>query len=220
MNNIIIFGNGQLAEVVCFYLTHDSPYTVTAFCVDGEYIRETTFMDLPVIPFEDVEQEYSPDDYNMFIALGYRQVNKVRADKYYQAKRKGYDLISYINSKATTWPGLSIGENTFIFENNVIQPFAKIGSNVTLWSGNHIGHHSQIDDHCFLASHIVVSGGVSIGSHTFIGVNATLRDNITIGSGCVIGAGALILNDTPEKAVYPGNGSKSISKKSDQLRAI
>ena len=48
-----------------------------------------------------------------------------------------------------------IGENTFIFEANVVQPGVTVGDNVVLWSGNHIGHDSVIEDHCFIASHAV-----------------------------------------------------------------
>src|SRR6516165_10578295 len=94
--------------------------------------------------------------------------------------------------------------NTFIMENNVIQPYVRIGQNVIMWSGNHIGHHTEIADNCFIASHVVVSGSVKVGRNTFIGVNATLRDNITIGASNVIGAACLILEDTPDEAVYRG----------------
>jgi len=99
-------------------------------------------------------------------------------------------------------PGLQVGENSFVMEANVIQPFASIGDNTILWSGNHIGHHARIGDHCFLASHIVVSGGVEIGDHCFIGVNATLRDGIKIAPRCLIGAGALITKNTMPDEVY------------------
>ena len=91
-----------------------------------------------------------------------------------------------------------VGENTFIFEANVIQPFVKIGDNVVMWSGNHIGHHTHIASHCFIASHAVISGHVTIGESCFIGVNATLRDGIDIAPRCVIGAGAVVLADQEE----------------------
>ena len=43
-----------------------------------------------------------------------------------QAKAKGYALRTYVSSKATVWPDLALGENCFILEQNVIQPFARI----------------------------------------------------------------------------------------------
>ena len=153
----------------------------------------------------------------MFIAVGYTKMNKIRAKLCQDAKKKGYELISYVNSKATVWNDLTIGENCFIFENNVIQPFVKIGNDVILWSGNHIGHHSEIGDHCFISSHVVVSGKVKLGSYCFLGVNSTIRDGITIGPECVIGAGSLILHDTKEKEVYTTERARLLDVKSDKL---
>jgi sugar O-acyltransferase (sialic acid O-acetyltransferase NeuD family) len=217
---VIIFGTGEIAQVAHFYLTHDSPYEVIAFTVDREFKKENQFMGLPVVPFDNVAEVYPPDAYKMFLPLSYRKVNKLRAEKYNQAKAIGYQLISYISSKATVWPGLVVGDNCFILENNVIQPFASIGNDVILWSGNHIGHHSVIKDHCFIASHVVVSGSVTIEPYCFLGVNATLRDNITIASECVIGAGALVLGNTQAKGIYTGNPAKLNPKPSDELGNI
>ena len=220
MEKIIVFGNKELAEIALFYLTHDSDYQVAAFTVDSEYLTADKFQGLPLVAFEQIQNFYPPEEYKMIIPLSYNNVNKVRAAKYQEAKAKGYKFISYVSSKAITWPGLSIGENCFIYEQNVIQPYVKIGNNVILWSGNHIGHHSTIDDHCFLASHIVVSGGVHIEPYCFIGVNATLRDHITIGTESVIGAGALVMQDTKPRSVYGGQKSKEAKLSSDQLKRI
>ena len=185
-------------------------------------MKDPKFHDLPVVAFEEIETKFSPKQYNMFIPLSYRNVNKARAEKYYQAKSKGYKLISYICSKAITWPDIEIGDNCFIFENNVIQPYVKIGNNVILWSGNHIGHHSTINDHCFITSHVVISGNVTIGDRCFIGVNATIRDNIQIASQCVIGAGAIITKNTQEKGIYYGSGANILKKSgtSEELKKI
>lgn len=204
MAKIVIFGTGQLAEVAHFYLTHDSEHEVVAFSVDSNYLQAGHHMGLPAVAFEQVEELYPPADYRMFVPVSYRHRNKLRESKYLVAKQKGYELISYVSSRAVTWPGLSVGENCFIFESNVIQPFVEIGNNVILWSGNHIGHHSRIGDHCFLASHVVVSGAVTIEPFCFLGVNATIRDGITIARECIIGAGALILENTRQRGVYTG----------------
>jgi sugar O-acyltransferase (sialic acid O-acetyltransferase NeuD family) len=220
MARVVVFGNGEVASVGYFYLTHDSPHDVVAFTVDADYITEDRLFDLPVVPFEEVENLYPPREHKMLVMISYRKVNKLRAEKYYQAKEKGYELISYVSSRATTWPGLVIGDNCFIMENNVLQPFVKIGNNVIMWSGNHIGHHTIIKDHCFLASHVVVSGSVTIEPYCFIGVNATIRDNIRIAKECVLGAGAVILNDTGEKEVYVGKKAELIPKKSNKLSTI
>ena len=220
MKKVVIFGAGDFAQLVHYYLMHDSSYQVAAFTVDKSHMIGDEVSGLPLIPFEEIEKQYPPDGYDMFIAIGYSKVNKVRANKYYEAKQKGYNLITYINSGLKCWDNLEVGDNCFIFEDQTIQPFVKIGNNVIIWSGNHIGHHSVISDHCFITSHVVISGYTKIEPYCFIGVNATIRDKITIARECVIGAGATILQDTQEKTVYATKSTEPLFHDSSNLREI
>jgi len=207
-DKLVIFGTGSFAEVAYCYLTNDSSYDVVAFTADRDFITVKEKFGLPVVPFEEIEKHYPPSEFKMFVAIAYSKVNKIRAEKYKQAKEKGYELISYVCSKAIVWDNVELGDNCFIFEGNVIQPFVKIGNNVIIWSGNHIGHHTTIGDHCYIASHAVISGHCKIGPYCFIGVNATLIDGINIAEECIIGAGALIVKNTEKGGVYGGNPAK------------
>lgn len=220
MARVVVFGTGQIAEVAWFYLTHDSQHEVVAFTVDRAYLDRNTFHDLPVVAFEDLTTLYPPDQYEMFVSISYQQVNRLREAKYHEAKKKGYTLISYISSRATLWPGAVIGDNCFIFEDNTIQPFTRIGNNIIMWSGNHLGHHSVIDDHTFVSSHVVISGSVHIGSHCFLGVNASIRDNIKLGSGTVVGMGAIVVKSTEAGDVLVGTPARRLEKKSHELERI
>lgn len=216
-SKVVIFGTGSFAEIVHFYLRHDSDLEVIAFTASQDKIDRETWHDLPVIPFERIEEIYPPDKFKMFIAIGYAKLNKVRAYFYNEAKIKGYTLISYINSKATHWGDTKIGDNCFIFEDVTIQPYVTIGNNVIIWSGNHIGHHVTIEDHCFITSHVVISGHVTVAPYCFLGVNSTIRDGIHIASECVIGAGALILKSTKEKEVYAAERTSLFPKDSSKI---
>jgi sugar O-acyltransferase (sialic acid O-acetyltransferase NeuD family) len=220
MQQIVIFGAGEIAELADFYFTHDSRLEVAGFTVDEAYLKSTDFRGRPVVPFERVTESFPPEKYGLFVAISYSKINDVRAAKVAAARAASYQLVSYVSSRATIFPGLEIKENCFILEDNTIQPFAEIGANVTLWSGNHIGHHSVIEGDVFIASHVVVSGGVRIGQGSFIGVNATLRDHVTIGKKCVIGAGALVLDDQPDFSVVAPRGTERSAVPSTRLRRI
>lgn len=220
MKKVVIFGTGDFAQVASIYLTKDSPHEVAAFTVDDAHRREQSLLGREVVPFEHLERTHPPTDFALFVAVGFRQVNQARAEVYARCKRKGYELISYVNSKATQWGEFTLGDNCFIFENNVIQPFVSIGNDVILWSGNHIGHHAKIGDHCFLASHAVVSGRVRIDDYCFVGVNVTIRDGITVAKSSVLGAGALILKDTQENGVYLGQAAELSKVPSNRLRGL
>jgi sugar O-acyltransferase (sialic acid O-acetyltransferase NeuD family) len=217
VQKIVVFGVGEIAEVAHIYLDYDSPYEVVAFTVDKVYRNVDVFRGKPVVDFEAILTHYPPSEFKLFIPISFRDLNSKRAKKYFQAKDKGYQMISYISSKALIMPETELGENCFIFENNVIQPKVKIGNNCIIWSGNHIGHHTTIGEHCFVASHAVISGHVSIGDFSFIGVNATIRDNITIAEKNVIGAGALIVKDTSRNQVFKGQASKPASISSNEI---
>ncbi len=221
MSNLVIFGLTDAAELAHYYFMNDTDHKVVAFTVDSTHLpANKLFCGLPVVPFEEICYAYPPSKNKIFVALGYSNLNANRRYKYAAVKEKGYNLVSYISSKATILNEGRIGDNCFILEDNTIQPFVSIGNNVTLWSGNHIGHHSIIDDHCFLASQIVVSGRVHVGESCFIGVNATLRDNITIGRESIIGAGTLILDNVEPKSVYIGKRSEKKDISSDQMKKI
>jgi sugar O-acyltransferase (sialic acid O-acetyltransferase NeuD family) len=210
VKNLIIFGTGLIAEVSHFYFNKDTDYKTVLFTNASEFIKASEFKELPLVPFEDIEKCYAPHDHDMFIALGYNKTNQIREQRYKEAKEKGYRCATYISPRATYY-NTPVGDNCFILENNVIQPFVTIGNNVTLWSGNHIGHHSIIKDHCFISSHVVVSGGCCIAENCFLGVNSTLRDNIKIGRLTVIGAGAVVMKDCQERSlVRPARSDYSV----------
>jgi sugar O-acyltransferase (sialic acid O-acetyltransferase NeuD family) len=218
VSDVVIFGTGDFAQVACEYLRHDSEHEVVAFTVHERYVEDAQLLGLPVVPFEQLEEQHPASAHAMFVAVGFSGVNKTRRAMYEECKGKGYELISYVNSKAIHWGELDVGDNCFVFEANVIQPFVRIGSDVIIWSGNHIGHHSRIEDHCFIASHAVISGNVTIGEETFVGVNATFRDGVTVAPRCLIGAGALIMKDTEEGGVYSVRGTEPRDLKSWDLK--
>ena len=220
MANVVVFGTGQWADLAHFYLTHDSPHEVAAFTLDRNYLQEAEHRGLPVVAFDEVEEQYPPDAYEMFIPISFKRMNHLRAEKFGAAKEKGYRLVSYVSSKATTWPGFECGENCFIFEDNTVQPFVEIGDDVVLWSGNHIGHHAVIKDHVMVTSHVVISGACTVEPYCFFGVNSTVRDETVVARETLVGAGAVILRDTKEFEIYKAEGTKPSKVRSDRLRSI
>ena len=217
---VVVFGLGDFARMVAFYFRHDSPHRVVAHTVTSASLTATEFLGVPVVPFEEITERYPPDAFDLFVAIAYSRVNRNRRDIFTKARELGYRMVTYVCSKATTWPDLKIGDGSFVFENNVIQPYVEIGENTVLWSGNHIGHDSRIGSHVFLASHVVVSGNCRIGDGTFIGVNATLRDGISVGAECVIGAGALVLRDVPDGSVLRATATPIADVASGDLKRI
>jgi sugar O-acyltransferase (sialic acid O-acetyltransferase NeuD family) len=217
MADLVIFGAGDIARLADYYFTRDSPHRVAAFAVDAAYRTADTFLDRPLVDFEDVAARYPPDRFNMFVAISYAKMNKARAAKYEAARALGYELVSYVSSRCSYLTDHPVGDNCFILEDNTVQPFVRIGNDVTLWSGNHIGHDAVIEDHCFITSHVVISGYVRVGEYSFIGVNATLRNSIEIAPETLIGAGSVIMKSTKPKGVYLPKRAELFAKRSDEI---
>ena len=74
-----------------------SELKVIAFSANDSVIRQKTFYGLPVVPFEHIERIYSCQEYHMFVAVGYSEMNRKRAKFFEEAKDKGYNMISYVH---------------------------------------------------------------------------------------------------------------------------
>ena len=195
---LIIVGDSAFAEIAYEYFTHDSGYEVAAFSVEQQYLKRDTLLGLPVAPFEKVEQDFRPEEHDVYVATVYTQLNRLRTRLAATAKQKGFALASYVSSRAFVWRNVELGEHCFIFEDNTVQPFVKLGNNVVLWSGNHIGHHSTVRDNCFVSSHVVISGFVEVGENCFLGVNASIANNVRIGRDCWLAPNTIVLKDLPD----------------------
>jgi len=216
---VIVFGTGQIAEVAQFYLEYDGGVEVVGFAVDGVFKETEYFNERPVVAWESLATVFSPEDVYLFAPTAFKRADGARRTRYESGKAMGFSFWTYISPNARYY-GSAVGENCFILEDNVIQPFTQIGDNVVLWSGNHVGHHSVIKSHCFVASHVVISGSVKIGEEVFLGVNATVRDNVRIGAQSVIGAGAFVSRDIEAERVVFAPESRFPEIKSSRLRRI
>lgn len=217
MKKLVIFGNRQFAQLAKYYFEKDSIYKVVAFTVDKDYITEASFEGLPVLPFEGIEEVYSPLEYEIFIAVGYTDMNRLREKKFYEAKSKGYRLATYISSKTNYLSQYKCGENCFVFEGNTIQAYVKIKDNVIVWSGNLIAHHSTIHSHNYISCHVVIAGNCEVESNCFLGVNSAIADGVRIARGTLVGAGAVITKDTEPDSVYVPPRSIKLDKKSWEI---
>lgn len=218
MAKIILWGTGQIAQVVLHYLENDSDHEICAFCMDREFVTEKTFQGRPVVAFEDIVTSHPPQEYRMAIPMGYKRLNKHREEKYLAAKALGYEFITYISSQSNC-DAASVGENTFIFNFNDIQPFTVIGNNVMIWANTGIGHHVVIEDHCFLASP-KISGATRIKRNSFLGTNATIGDTLEIGEYCVIGVGAVVTKSIPDATVLAVKQTPALPVKSTDIEDI
>ncbi len=215
--DLVIFGIGKIAEVVFYYAKEECDFNIAAFCVDGQYKVNERFQGLPVVSFEEVATVYPPDKYDMFVAVGYHDLNKFRAKKCDEAIQKGYKLVSVISPQANVPSNVSTGWNCFIMPPALVHPCVQIKNNVFIFSGAMVAHHSLIEDHCWLTSCCNISGNVHIGANTFVAVNATVGHSVKIGKNCFLGANSLVTKDLEDDKVVIAESTKPIRLNSSQF---
>jgi sugar O-acyltransferase (sialic acid O-acetyltransferase NeuD family) len=215
--DLIIFGNGKIAEVVHYFAKEECGYKVVAFTVDEQYINTSTFKELPVISFDNVEGKYPPSKYDMFVAIGYHDLNRLRERKCSESMQKGYQLVSIISPRAQLPLNVSYGWNCFIMPPAIVHPCVTIGNNAFIWSGALISHHSVIGDNCWLTSCCNISGNVQVGANTFVAVNATVGHSLKVGKNCFLGANTLLTKDLGEEKVIIAESTKPLRLNTNQF---
>lgn len=213
-NKIIIYGVSPLAELMLYYFSEDSDYEVVAFCVDAIYKSSDSFCQLPLVNFESVTKLYPPNDFQMFIAIGFR-VMRNRKSMFNKAKQQGYRLVNFISSRAVTHKNLQIGENNVILSSCDIEPFVRIGNNNIFWTGAIAGHHATIGDHNYISGGAGVGGNCVVGDMCFLGNQALMVNDINIANETFMVSGTIILKDTQEACQYHGNPAKLIGRHLD-----
>lgn len=216
----VIFGTQPLARLLWYVLTHDSRYRVVGFTAHRAYCTPSRFMDLPVIPFEDLPQFFPPERCELFVALGWTRMNALRAEVLAEGRRAGYRSGSWISSRAVVWPDLCMGDHCLIFEGAIVQPFARIGDNCVLRAGANLSHDVSVGNHCFIAGNAMLGGGVQIGDGSFVGLGATVRDRLHIAPGCFIAAGATVVDALSESGVYAGVPARRIRDSVDEVTGV
>ncbi|WP_234905985.1 acetyltransferase [Affinirhizobium pseudoryzae] len=209
--DVILFGVGQIAEVMAHYIQEDPNLNLVGFTVDREYLPPTgEFKGLPVAAWDNVTRSFPPDHVRLLGPVSYRGNNKFRRDRHFEAKDLGYQFVTYIHPSSHVG-GAEIGENTVILEDCTVQPYARLGAGTILWSKVHIGHHATVGDFCFFASFCGIAGNARVGDCTFFGGQTGLADNLSVGSGCIVGAGTNLTESLPDGALAVTRGVRVVA---------
>ena len=198
--DIVIFGNGQLADVVAEYVEQHAEVRIAGYTVDSAYRRTDTFRGLPLVDWEELERHFPPDQVQLFGPISYRDGNRFRRDRFEEGRSRGYRFYSFVHPDSRIYTQ-DIGENVLILEGNTLQPFSAVGDNCILWSNNHIGHHTSLGAHCFLTSQVGLGGNTRVGEGVFFAGQSGAIDNLEIGDWCLLSPNAVATADMPADSI-------------------
>ncbi len=214
MKNLIIFGNNDFGRLLKYYIELDDKREICAFTVNEQYIDTDQFYGLPVVPFEDVESIYSPDDYEILIAVGNSHMNNVRKSIFEKCKKKGFQIASYIHSSCSIHTN-DIGEGNILLENCLLYPYSKLGDGNLLWDHVLISHDCVVGNFNTFSSYADLCGYVKIGDNGYFGKHCILNDFMEIADYTLVGAAAYAKGKTnPYDVVVPARSIVLDNKKS------
>ena len=217
MKNLVIFGTNDFGRLLKYYIEKDDNRKVEGFTVNRNYIQEDEFLGVPVVPFEEIESKYSPEKYEILIAIGNSKMNDVRKNVYMQCKEKGYTVASYIHSSCSIHSN-DIGEGNILLENCLVYPYAKIGNGNLMWDHVLISHDCTVGDFNTFSSYADLCGYVKIGNNGYFGKHCILNDFMEIADYTLVGAAAYAKKNTkPYDVVVPARIIILENKKSTDL---
>ena len=217
MKNLIIFSPNDFGRLLKYYIDTDDSRKVVAFTATKDFVKQSKFCDLDVIPLEELKSIYPPEENDILIGIGNSKMNNNRKKIFEMCKDMGYDIASYIHSSSTVHTN-EIGEGNIILERCLIYPFSKIGRGNLLWDNVLITHDCEIGDFNTFASYSNLCGYVKIGSNCFFGRNSILKEHIKIANYTLVGAGSFIDFNTNEYDVaVPAKSYVLKNKKSTDL---
>jgi sugar O-acyltransferase (sialic acid O-acetyltransferase NeuD family) len=194
MKKIVVFGNGKIAQTITYYIRKWDVGEVSGYVVDREFLNEETSMGRPLVASDDVRTRFPPDEYAAFVALGYQDLNALRARKVEQMKTEGYTLISVVNPNVPST--LEFGDNALVIPDDIfIEPDVSLGRNVYVWNAVSISHFVAVEDNCWISNGTAIGGNATIGQNSFIGLGVIVNNRVRIGNDCLVGSGSLVTKD-------------------------
>lgn len=217
---LVVFGAGKIAQVVIDSLQNHPEFEVEALIVDHEYIGSPNGIAIPKVTLAEALQQYPPDKFKAFVAVGYQENNALRKKKFEALEKQGYELVSIIGSGADLSSTIKVGRNCFIMKNHLIQPFVSIDDGTFVFNGAIVGHHSKIGGFSWLTSGSSVGGCAEIGHKCFLALGATVVDNIKVGDNCILGANVLVSASIPASSVVVQRPTEICRLNTDQFLKV
>ena len=211
--NVVLIGNNHFSLLIKKFIQLYADYSVVAFSVNERYKTRESLDGIEVVDFEIIEEKYPPDEYDALIAVGYKQMNKIRQNFYQEAKAKGYKLKNFIHPTSIIETE-NIGEGNIVLENSLLSINAVVGNCNLIWDNVAVRHDVCVGSFNQISGHSSISGFASIGNNCFLGTNCIIEPEIEIADFTLIGAGAHIKAHTDKYGVYVPTKTLKIPGKS------
>lgn len=213
LDRLQLFGSGKIAQTVAYYARKWCLFEVSGYSVDPSFMPKIQTSDAPTQVFD----KRTIGQSKIFVALGYQDLNCLRASKLKEIMSLDVQITSIINPDIQG--DITTGHNCLVIPGcEQIEPFIKLGNNVFIWNNASISHFVTIDDNCWISNGVIIGGSSHIGQGSFIGLGSIINHGVNIGENCLIGSGAVISRDLPDNSVVLPNATELSAITSDRAK--
>lgn len=216
MKPLIIYGTGSMARVLYSFVRKEKK--VSAFVADDAFVHGDTFMGLPLIPYSQFKQR--ADTCRVAMAIGYHEMNMVRAERFTELKFAGHTMKGYVHHGLVHHNDVVLEKACVIYDNVAIHAGSVMHQNAFISSCVSIGHDCEIGAHAWINSGVSLAGGVKVGARCVLGINSCVAQGVTLGDGTFVGANTLVTQDTEAGAVVVAEAGKVIAMDSKRFTTL
>lgn len=207
----VIVGNRIYANMLYNYIKDSPDSSVEAFTVHREYIDSPRLQGLEVVPYEDIESYFRPEDVCLLLGVGYTQMNDVKEKLFHIYKEKGFHFGTYAHPSAVIPADLDMGEGNVFFEGTIIQRGCHIGMGNVFFARTLIAHDCRVGNfNSFSCASL--AGNVTVKNKCFVGMGAVIGENLTIEDQVFIGANAYVNCNVKSQRAVLGEKAKIIDR--------
>lgn len=125
-----------------------------------------------------------------------------------------HTMLHVFNFRGLPKAGISIGENCFLGEYNVIRGQGGVHIGNEVYTGPMVQmvavNHVYQDANRPIREQGITAQGIVIEDDVWIGANATIVDGVKVGKGSIIGAGSVVTRDIPPYSIAVGSPAKPV----------
>ncbi len=207
----VIIGDGCYAEMLYGYIIESKDNEVVAFSAEEEFLTHKFLLNRPVVPYEEIEQFYNPEEVSLLLAVGYNGMNDTKQRLYNLYSEKGYIFGSYIHPSVILPSKFDLGNGNIFFEGVIIQHGCRIGTGNVFFVSTVVGHDCWIGDFNSF-SNCSLAGRVQIQNNCFVGMGAVVGADVKISDHVFIGACAYVNSDVKQYRAVLGEKGKVIDR--------
>lgn len=196
----LIMGATSFARVLRYQM-ESSGSAVEGYCMTKDFKQRKgleVFDERPIFAFEDLDQLFGENRFQVYLAIGYSGMNKGREMLFGACQERGNEIGSFIHPSVHV-DTVQLGRGNIVLEGSKLGLFSTIGDGNIIW-GAATAHDGKIGNFNYLTG-CVLGGESTIGDRCFVGMQAVTRDKSSIGNCCLIGMGVVLNKNIPDNTV-------------------